>query len=505
MIQNQKSVWVGLLLVCIILSFFNVSVMAQGTSPGSDSKVLARLEQVKKMLQAATQTDASALLDAKAEIEELPYPQRGDRRTARRLNASALEKLKNEQFSVSLADFEAAWRADPSDQEISNNYGYALYRSNRFSDAEEKLRYTLALAPSRSTAWANLAEVLGASGKPQLSADSFVVSHRFSRNPETTRQYIEKFALTSESAGLKEGAARALSKLFPTLSANVTVQALAVTSTERRAMDIAEQNGKAASAVLQAAASSNDSSGKVPVALTEPMAMIRLRLPDPQILDIYRLASAGSGADREVLLRLAHGGNLRAQNAVGNLYSHGQGIETNQELGNSWYRKSAEGGFILAQFALAYNYHHGIGGAKNEALALEYYRRSAEQGHPYSMNNLAVMLERGQGSGRSDRQAAFDWYKKSAEAGLARGAFNTGHYLQYGSAGTADLPLAVAYFKSAANVGFAQAQLKVAQSFEYGWAGMADKSQAIDWYKKAALQGLDVAKDALKRLGITDF
>ncbi len=484
--------------------FSSAMVMAQSGASVSDAKMQPRLEQVKKMLLAASQADASSLLDAKAEIEELPYPQKGDRKLARRLNASALEKLKAEQFSAALQDVEAAWKADPSDQEISNNYGYALYRSNRHSDAEDKLRYTLALAPARATAWANLAEVMGTLGKPQQAADAFVVSHRFSRNPDTTRQYIEKFAASADSTVLKEGAARALSKLFPATSANNPPPALPVSTTEKKTIDTTEQSGTTTPSALQSQAS-KDSLGKVPVALSDPMFTLRSRLPDPYIGDMYRLAANGSVADREALLRLANSGNLRAQNAVGNMYNYGQGIETNPELANTWYRKSAEGGFVLAQFAYAYNLYYGIGGAKNEPLAAEYFRRCAEQGHPLGMNNFALMIERGLGVARADRTMAYEWYKKAAEAGLARGAFNTGQYLQYGSAGVTDTLLAVAYYRSAANVGFAQAQLKVAQTFEYGWGTSADKSQAIEWYKKAAFQGLEPAKDALKRLGISDY
>lgn len=493
--KSLLALWVGIVGV--------TSVVAQSLSPSSDIKIQLRLEQVKKMLHAASQADAASLMDTKAEIEELPYPQRGDRKLARRLNASALEKLKAEQFQGAVQEFEAAWRADPSDQEISNNYGFALYKSNRYSEAEEKLRYTLALAPARATAWANLAEVMGTMGKPQQAADAFVVSHRFSRNPETTRSYIEKFAANAEAVGLKEGASRALTKLFPINAANTPPPALPVSSTEKKAMDASEQ--MLATGLIATVSGAKDRASKVPPALKNPMLALVSRLPDPQVGEMYRQAANGSIEQREALLRLANGGNLRAQNAVGNIYNYGHGAETNPELANSWYKKSAEGGFVLAQFAYAYNLYYGIGGLKNETVSAEYFRRSAEQGHPMGMNNFALMLERGTGLARPDRALAFEWYKKAADAGLARGAFNAGQFLQYSAVTADDISLAMSYYRAAANVGFSQAQVKVAQSYEYGWANTKDKAQAIEWYKKAALQGLEPAKDALKRLGVSDY
>ena len=490
----------SLLAICLASS----PVAAQVPADPLNARVAGRLEQVSRMLDAASRTDANSLLDAKTEIEELPYPVRGDRRLARRLNATALEKFKAEQMAPALTDFERAWQADPSDQEITNNYGYALYRNNRLAEAESKLRYTLALAPARATAWANLAEVFGAQDQTRRAAEAFVVSHRFSRNPDITRQYIEKFASSSDVPGLKAGAGLALQKLFPAANANSEgSQALAVTHTERKAVDaieLAMQKSATPTEPLQATAAAN----RIPTAVAAPYARLLQNLPDPDVLALYQAAVKGSAEARETLLRMANAGNARGQNAVGNLYNHGQGVETNHELANTWYRKSAMAGFVLAQFSLAWNQHHGIGTPMDYALALDNYKRAAEQGHPSAMNNAGVMLERGTGTAM-DLKAAFGWHMRAAETGLARGAYNVGRYLERGYTGSTDRKRALAYYLSAGNIGFPQAQLKVAQAYEYGWDGNPDKGMAIDWYKRAALQGLEPAKDALKRLGVADY
>jgi TPR repeat protein len=485
-------------------------VAAQPTAQTLNAKILGRLEQVNRMLDAAAKTDANALLDAKTEIEDMPYPARGDRRVARKLNTSALEKFKAEQVAPALADFEKAWQADPSDQEISNNYGYALYRSNRLADAESKLRYTLALAPGRAAAWANLAEVFGAQALPKQAAQAFVMSHRFSRNPDVTRQYIEKFAAANDVPGLKEGAELALKKLFPPVANAAPVQALAVTSSERKSMDTADLQAVKPAAPVAAVVNNSDGPPRdgAPVSLRDPMAKLIQSLPPSEVPRLYQAAAAGSTPSREALLRMGNGGDLRAQNAVGNLYNYGYGIETNPELANAWYQRAASAGFALAQFSLAYNQHKGIGTQVDYATATEYYRRAAEQGHPYAMNNLAVLLERGV-SVDYGRKEAFAWYARAAEAGLARGAYNVGQYLEgaYVNNGVVarDRKRATAFYRSAADVGFAQAELRMGQIREYGLDGIVDKEQAIFWYKRAALQGLEPAKNALKQWGITDY
>ncbi len=478
-------------------------LIATAQSDVLNKRIAERLEQVTQMLKAASAGNADGVGDAKAEIEELPYPTRGDRRAARRLNASGLEMFKAEKTSAALIDFERAWFTDPSDQEITNNYGYVLYRSGRLAEAEKLLRYTIALAPARSTAWANLAEVFGAQGDADRTSAAFVVAHRFSRNPETTKQYIEKFATSSEVSGLKAGAQGALGKLFPLPNAN-GVAVLAMTAVEKKAMQASEFASSTAQPI-QSPAENSTAGTKVPVALTNPMLPFLLKLTDTEsVVVLYQHAVKGDAVARESLLQLAHAGNPRAQNAIANLYDAGLGVQTNHELANTWYKKSAMSGFSLAQFSLAWNLYHGIGGGVDMRSALDYYRRAAEQGHPIAMNNLALSYLRGQGT-TIDTGAAFKWFLKGAEAGHARSAHNAGLMLKRGEGIVADLPLAFEYQMSAARVGLPQAELEVAQGYDFGWGVSADKALAILWYKKAARQGIEFAQLGLKRLGVADY
>jgi TPR repeat protein len=57
----------------------------------------------------------------------------------------------------------------------------------------------------------------------------------------------------------------------------------------------------------------------------------------------------------------------------------------------AWYRKAAEGGFAPAQDALGDMYSEGLGVEKNDAIAAEWYCKAAEQGHPRA---LTVVLRK---------------------------------------------------------------------------------------------------------------
>jgi len=487
--------------------------LAQAQPEPRLAAVKPRLDQVDRLLEAAARGNANAAWDAKTEIEELPYPARGDRRQARRLNTAALEKFKAGQMPEALAEFDRAWQADPSDQEIANNYGYALYRNQRLPQAESLLRYTLALAPARAAAWANLAEVFGAQNRPEQAAAAFVLSHRFSRNPDTTRQYIEQFSTGAKAAelpGLKAGATMALARLFPppAQAGGATAQPLSGTASERRAIEIGEGVASVPApppvAPAASAAAPADELPAVPACVPNPMRAYVVQQMGPEVYPLYVSASQGSAEARERLLRLANDGDAKAQSAAGSLYDFGLGVPSDHALANGWYRKAAASGFPLAQFSLGWNYGHGFGVASDAAQEFDGYLKAAQQGHAVAMNNVGVMYARGIGAAADDMQAT-RWFLASAQAGLPRGAFNAAVNIERGRGTTKDLRLALAYYLSAARIGFVAAQYKAGEAYENGWLGKPDKAQAIEWYKRAALQGLEGAKDALKRLGVTDY
>jgi tetratricopeptide (TPR) repeat protein len=95
----------------------------------------------------------------KQQIETLPKPARGDRKAARLQNDKGLEAVKNERFDQALQYFLTASQLDPGDVEIVNNVGFAALKAGNLPDAATYLGKALSMAPSRASAWSDLANV----------------------------------------------------------------------------------------------------------------------------------------------------------------------------------------------------------------------------------------------------------------------------------------------------------------------------------------------------------
>ena len=94
---------------------------------------------------------------------------------------------------------------------------------------------------------------------------------------------------------------------------------------------------------------------------------------------------------------LAQQGHDRAQDKIGNMYFHGQGVPQSYEEAVRWFRKAAEGGNVGAQFFLGNIYESGLEIPQNYTEAMKWYRKAAEQGNPFSQNNLGIMYLYGRG------------------------------------------------------------------------------------------------------------
>jgi hypothetical protein len=88
-----------------------------------------------------------------------------------------------------------------------------------------------------------------------------------------------------------------------------------------------------------------------------------------------------------------------------------------------WYGQAALCGYDWGQFNLANLLLHGLGVARDRKRALAWYRLAAQQGHAKAMNLVGRFHDEGWEL-PSNPQLAFDWYRKSAEAGDFRGQYN---------------------------------------------------------------------------------
>lgn len=109
----------------------------------------------------------------------------------------------------------------------------------------------------------------------------------------------------------------------------------------------------------------------------------------------------------KLYLQAAELGYVPAQNAVGDCYFRGVGVERNIEKAVNWYRLSAEHDYAKAQYNLAYCYKY-----HNEELYLELTKRAAEQGNADSLYELGNYYEE-----KEEYSLAKEYYEKASKLG----------------------------------------------------------------------------------------
>jgi len=116
-------------------------------------------------------------------------------------------------------------------------------------------------------------------------------------------------------------------------------------------------------------------------------------------------------------------GYATAQLRIAQMYTLGQGVESNLVAAVEWARRAANQGCAEAQFKLGWMTAQGQGMRKDLAAAAEWYRRAAAKGHSSARNNLGYAYDRGLGVPR-DRVMAVELYRQAAEAGNLSAAYN---------------------------------------------------------------------------------
>jgi serine/threonine protein kinase len=143
--------------------------------------------------------------------------------------------------------------------------------------------------------------------------------------------------------------------------------------------------------------------------------------------------------------------------------------------------------------------------AKNYAGARELAEPCAKDGNPDCQFILGRILETG-ASGAKDPGAAADWYRKAADAGLAKARNNLGGLYYRGEGVPKDSRAAAEWFSKAAYQNYADAQFSLASLYETGDGVPKSLSEARRWYTEVAEKAADKqlaaeAQEALDRLG----
>jgi len=121
------------------------------------------------------------------------------REQGRVANAQGLHALKEGHIAEALRAFQAAYQANPVDVEIINNLGYAYLLGADVQAAEQLLLQALVFAPGRTSAWANLGQTYAKQGDLGAAVACFAHAYRFSRNRDTTRQFLHNLAQDTDA------------------------------------------------------------------------------------------------------------------------------------------------------------------------------------------------------------------------------------------------------------------------------------------------------------------
>ena len=116
--------------------------------------------------------------------------------------------------------------------------------------------------------------------------------------------------------------------------------------------------------------------------------------------------------------RAAEQGYAPAQDRLGAMYLHGEGVEQDLEKAVLWTAKAAEQGYAKAQFNLGLMYLYGDGVEKSLEKAVLWMMRVAEQGDARAQFNLGLMYLYGDGVEKSLEKAVL-WVMRAAEQDFA--------------------------------------------------------------------------------------
>ena len=215
------------------------------------------LPHLRTMLDAALVNGGETVVRESAAIRALPQPARGDRKLARARNAEGLAALNANDPSRAAASLAAGVAADPADEEVATNLGYALVKAGRHAEAQNALQRALYLNPTRSSAWYPLGVSFASQNREQQAYAAFLLTYQFAGIQQKSRDHFEKLAQDPTDPLLQRLARRlvetpaVLASSRPPEGAVQIQQVAAVATTPAIAAPVAAEPARAAKSSLQ--------------------------------------------------------------------------------------------------------------------------------------------------------------------------------------------------------------------------------------------------------------
>lgn len=173
---------------------------AVAAAPSTCSSVKACADE---MLGAAKREALPSAMESALRIDAMPKPERGDRKSARKLNAEGLEALKQRNLPEAAAIFTKARDADHADEEIIANLIYTYGEDGNFTKSEQLAYEGLLLNPRRANIWLPIAIAKQKQNKPSEALQAMWLAWQFSGDKQRMLNLLDKRIAEETDANLK--------------------------------------------------------------------------------------------------------------------------------------------------------------------------------------------------------------------------------------------------------------------------------------------------------------
>lgn len=196
----------------------------------------------------------------------------------------------------------------------------------------------------------------------------------------------------------------------------------------------------------------------------------------------------------------AEGGNVYAQQKLGDLYEMGKGVPVNLKVAAEWREKAANRGNVDAQLKLGKMYLDGLGVEQDYKKAKYWLNRSAVEGNSEAQFLLGKMYHLGLGV-EQNREIAGNWLAKAASHSYEDAVKLLNLLESFGLHVEEGFYQRLPELDKLAQDGDAEAQYQLAVRYESGGYGMKKNAEkALYWFKQAANNGHLLAMKSLAHI-----
>jgi hypothetical protein len=125
---------------------------------------------------------------------------------ARAQNALGLKALKEQRKEAAVQHFFTAYKANPRDTEIANNFGEALYEIGDYAAAKKAYLTSLALTPKRSFAWVSMGRLIAREHDIAKASSVFGLAFQYAKSPRQMRQSVVTLFRDDDNYDVKNAA-----------------------------------------------------------------------------------------------------------------------------------------------------------------------------------------------------------------------------------------------------------------------------------------------------------